>query len=822
MEAVNLENAVYIEKDKLKDDMIYLESLLEQEHGITRREDGDHIDQGFSQAHHRELIDLVSHDMGVEAAVYIKENNNYRCITSSIVDSDGNHALDAFLGLESAAYASIQSGIDYIGKDVIQGNDYLALYRPLFQPNTTEVIGILFTGIKMTAIKNIISHQSNERTMHIYLIRIFSILLGTLLTVILIIILIRITAEKNIVKERLQSIFDSMPLGANIHNKDFDFFDCNESAIKMFGLSSKQEYIDKFPHLSPKYQPDWRLSSEKMLENINKAITEGYVRFEWMHQKLDGEPIPCEITLVRDKHNKDFVITAYVRDLRELKQMMKEIRRRENLLNTVNVAAGVLLSINDEKLLKKSLLNSFELIGHCLDVDRVQIWRNEMIDDELHFVHRYEWLSEYGKSCVKVPTGLHFPYSSKPRWKELFLRGEYINAPLSELSESDRNFLQIYEMKSIVIIPMFLEGSFWGLFSIDDCRAERTFSDDEIHILTSLGLMMTNAVDRNLHIAKVREANERVQIMFDAMPLGASYHDADLNVIDCNEGILKLFGLSSKQECLDRFDELSPEYQPNGQLSKDKRSDMAYKAFIEGYNRFESMQQNLNGEQIPCEVTLVRVKHYDDFVLLAYVRDLRELKAAVTEVTKSKQSISLLENMLNSINAEIYVSVPHTGELLFVNNYMKKQNNIEGDCIGKLCYKLFLGENQKDVCDFCPCYKLDQDPHNTVVWDFRLPSNRIVRNATRYIEWTDGRTVQIQHSVDITELITAKEQAIKANNAKSNFLAKMSHEIRTPMNAILGITEIQLQNQSHSDDVLNALEKINNSGYLLLGIINNI
>jgi signal transduction histidine kinase/CheY-like chemotaxis protein/HPt (histidine-containing phosphotransfer) domain-containing protein len=181
-----------------------------------------------------------------------------------------------------------------------------------------------------------------------------------------------------------------------------------------------------------------------------------------------------------------------------------------------------------------------------------------------------------------------------------------------------------------------------------------------------------------------------------------------------------------------------------------------------------------------------------------------------------------LENILNGIDAEIYVSVPHTGELLFVNNYMKKQNNIEGEYIGKLCYKLFLNENQKEICDFCPCYKLDKDPHSTVVWDFRLPSNRAVHNTTKYIEWTDGRIVQIQHSIDITELLVAKEHAVQANNAKSDFLAKMSHEIRTPMNAILGITEIQLQKEKLPEDIEEALDKISNSGYLLLGIINNI
>ncbi|MCL2183674.1 MAG: ATP-binding protein [Chitinispirillia bacterium] len=67
-----------------------------------------------------------------------------------------------------------------------------------------------------------------------------------------------------------------------------------------------------------------------------------------------------------------------------------------------------------------------------------------------------------------------------------------------------------------------------------------------------------------------------------------------------------------------------------------------------------------------------------------------------------------------------------------------------------------------------------------------------------------------------------KEEAELANRAKSSFLSTMSHEIRTPMNAILGITEIQLQNDTLPLPVREALERVYSSGDLLLSIINDI
>ena len=66
------------------------------------------------------------------------------------------------------------------------------------------------------------------------------------------------------------------------------------------------------------------------------------------------------------------------------------------------------------------------------------------------------------------------------------------------------------------------------------------------------------------------------------------------------------------------------------------------------------------------------------------------------------------------------------------------------------------------------------------------------------------------------------EIAEASNKAKTEFLATMSHEIRTPMNAIIGITQIQLQQDKLPVEYATALNKIHSSGSSLLGIINDI
>ena len=105
-----------------------------------------------------------------------------------------------------------------------------------------------------------------------------------------------------------------------------------------------------------------------------------------------------------------------------------------------------------------------------------------------------------------------------------------------------------------------------------------------------------------------------------------------------------------------------------------------------------------------------------------------------------------------------------------------------------------------------------------------------VRDSAETIRDDAGNPIHISGALqDITpmknliaEADKQREEAIAANQAKSAFLGTISHELRTPLNAILGITDILVYKGNLSEEVINSINIIHNSGDLLLGIINDI
>ena len=151
--------------------------------------------------------------------------------------------------------------------------------------------------------------------------------------------------------------------------------------------------------------------------------------------------------------------------------------------------------------------------------------------------------------------------------------------------------------------------------------------------------MSLSRLQFSVAMSAVQDVDKRTRAMLDAAPFAISFWDSEMRIVDCNQACVDLFGLPDRSAYIANYDKLSPEYQPNGRRSADLKNEFLNKAFKDGCFRFEWLYRNCKGEDIQCEVTLIRVDHHNSYMVASYVSDLRTLKAAQREREEAKIAI---------------------------------------------------------------------------------------------------------------------------------------------------------------------------------------
>jgi len=309
-------------------------------------------------------------------------------------------------------------------------------------------------------------------------------------------------------RERARIMLDTSPIGSYIIDKDSHFIDCNNEIVQLFKLKDKQEFMSRFrDDLSPMYQPDGSLSSERAEYYSMKAFYDGYCEFNWTHQLTDGSPIPSKVTLVCVNYGEGDVIIAYVQDLREVKRITDEIERQNQLLESVNRVSVILLEPDLENF-GESMMKAMSVMGTTLNVSRVTIWKNHTENNRLYCSLAYEWVN--GVSAHS-PERTDLPYEEiQSSWHGILASGNCINSLVRNMPLDEQVNLKARDILSIFVMPVFVQEVFWGFVGIDDCRNERIFTDNEETIMRSAGLMITNAFIRNDMTRDVLDTTEHL------------------------------------------------------------------------------------------------------------------------------------------------------------------------------------------------------------------------------------------------------------------------------------------------------------------------
>jgi len=128
--------------------------------------------------------------------------------------------------------------------------------------------------------------------------------------------------EAKAVKERMQLMFDAMPLLIS-YWKDGNCLDCNQFALDTYGFETKHEYLQNVYTFWPEYQPDGTRTSDKWQEHANIVMTQGYSNYSFVEKKPNGDLIYYDVNAIRLETDGEFIMAVCSRDVTE--RVHKEI-----------------------------------------------------------------------------------------------------------------------------------------------------------------------------------------------------------------------------------------------------------------------------------------------------------------------------------------------------------------------------------------------------------------------------------------------------------------------------------------------------------------
>ena len=227
------------------------------------------------------------------------------------------------------------------------------------------------------------------------------------------------------------------------------------------------------------------------------------------------------------------------------------MRQRDAVVSALNIAASAILASNDWTAPVEAMLGT---LGEITGASRVYLAHDYMVEGGRYKQQElYQWRRPGVSSFWDNPRlrTMSVKDDAFQDWRERRKRGETIQAIVSQLEETKREWLTLQDMKAVIRVPVFVSGQWWGTIGFDDCFEERVWADAEIEALKAAAALIGVAIARVESIETLRgretELERKSAILsatLDNTVQAISMFDADTRLVAFNRRYVELIGLS--------------------------------------------------------------------------------------------------------------------------------------------------------------------------------------------------------------------------------------------------------------------------------------
>ena len=182
------------------------------------------------------------------------------------------------------------------------------------------------------------------------------------------------------------------------------------------------------------------------------------------------------------------------------------------LLQGVTQATNRLLTARE---FTPGMNDALAMLGEAAAVDRLYVFEHHLhpVTGTKAFTQRYEWV-QHGMD-IEITNPLVKESTYNTRWYDTLLAGIPIGGPVKHFPKAERHFLNPHSVLSLLLVPLTVDGRFWGFLGCEDCHTARRWSADEEAALLTLATAIGTVIERQHAEEALRHSEERLRFLSD-------------------------------------------------------------------------------------------------------------------------------------------------------------------------------------------------------------------------------------------------------------------------------------------------------------------